>query len=80
VTLIEKGGSFEMSVADNGVGITKEQMENPKSFGLMGIQERAYFCGGRATVTGEKGKGTTVKITIPIDQTRSIDDTSTYRG
>ncbi len=80
IVLIEHGGSFEMTVADNGVGITKEQMENPRSFGLMGIQERASFSGGTARITGEKGKGTTVMITIPIDQTRSIDDTSAYRG
>lgn len=80
VALVEQGGNFEMTVADNGVGITKEQMENPRSFGLMGIQERACFSGGTARISGVKGKGTTVKVTIPIDQTRSIDDTSAYRG
>jgi PAS domain S-box-containing protein len=80
ISLMERGGVFEMTVSDNGVGITKEQMENPKSYGLMGIQERAYFSGGKAKIFGQKGKGTTVKVTIPIDQMRSIDDTSAYRG
>ncbi|HNY65847.1 MAG TPA: PAS domain S-box protein [Deltaproteobacteria bacterium] len=80
ISLAERAGVFEMTVSDNGVGITREQMENPKSFGLMGIQERAYFSGGRARIFGQKGKGTTVKVTIPLDQMRSIDDTSAYRG
>jgi PAS domain S-box-containing protein len=80
VSLVEKGATFEMTVSDNGIGITKEQMGNPKSFGLMGIQERAYFSGGNARIFGQKGKGTTVKLTIPLDQMRSLDDTSAYSG
>jgi signal transduction histidine kinase len=70
ISLKEQGGMFEMTVVDNGVGISKDQMADPKSFGLMGIQERAYFSGGTARIFGEKGKGTTVEVTIPIDQMR----------
>jgi PAS domain S-box-containing protein len=75
-SLIAIDGLFEMTVKDNGVGITKEQLENAKSYGLMGIKERAYFCGGKAGISGKKGKGTTVVISIPFDDARVHDDTS----
>jgi signal transduction histidine kinase len=75
-SLTVKDGILEMTVRDNGIGITNEQIENPKSYGLMGIRERAYFCGGEAGIFGQKGKGTTVVITIPFDETRIQDDTS----
>ena len=65
-----------MTVRDNGIGITEEQIQSAKSYGLMGIKERAYFCGGRADISGKKGEGTTVVISIPFDDVRVHDDTS----
>lgn len=76
VSLIEKDGILELSVCDNGVGISREQIDDPKSFGLMGIKERAYFSGGQASISGEKGTGTTVTVSIPLDQARVLNDTS----
>ncbi len=75
-SLIARDGILEMTVMDNGIGITKEQLENAKSYGLMGIKERAYFCGGKAGISGKKGEGTTVVISIPFDDARVDDDTS----
>jgi len=75
-SLITKGSIFEMTVGDNGIGITEEQIQSAKSYGLMGIKERAYFCGGKAGISGKKGKGTTVVISIPVDDVRIHDDTS----
>ncbi len=60
-------GSLKMIVKDNGKGITKKQIEDSKSFGLMGIRERAYFCGGDVRFFGVKGKGTTVDVSIPFE-------------
>jgi PAS domain S-box-containing protein len=76
VTVAVSGGILEMAVKDNGVGIGEEQARNPKSYGLMGIRERAYFCGGAAAITGEKGRGTAVIVSIPLDNARAHDDTS----
>ncbi|HOO38471.1 MAG TPA: PAS domain S-box protein [Deltaproteobacteria bacterium] len=66
-SLKEQDGRLELIVKDNGKGITKKQIYDSKSFGLMGIKERAYFCGGEVTFSGEKGKGTTVVVSIPIE-------------
>jgi signal transduction histidine kinase len=62
-----KGGRLEMIVKDDGKGITKKQIEDSNSFGLMGIKERVYFCGGEVKFFGGKKGGTNVVVTIPID-------------
>ncbi len=55
-------------VKDNGRGITDEQREKPHSFGLLGIRERVAYWGGEVRITGEPGKGTTVHVSIPLQQ------------
>ncbi|MDD1751062.1 MAG: GAF domain-containing sensor histidine kinase [Methanothrix sp.] len=59
---------IKLTVKDNGKGITKDQMAKPRSFGLLGIQERARSFGGDVGIKGIKGKGTTLTISIPIAQ------------
>jgi PAS domain S-box-containing protein len=65
VSLKEKDSSLELRVRDSGKGITKEQISDPKSFGLMGIRERAKSWGGEVKISGRPGKGTTVVVRIP---------------
>ena len=55
-------------VKDNGRGITPEQRQKPDSFGLLGIRERVASWGGDVTIAGEEGKGTTIRISIPLQQ------------
>jgi len=55
-----------LSIRDNGVGITEEQISDPTSLGLLGIRERLIPFNGLFNITGEKNKGTTVTVTIPI--------------
>ena len=52
---------------DSGKGITEEQMAKPDSFGLLGIRERVSYWGGEVSITGKKGKGTTVLVRIPYE-------------
>jgi signal transduction histidine kinase len=56
-----------LTIEDNGIGITPENIENAKSLGLVGIKERAYSVKGRLQITGEKNKGTKLSITIPLE-------------
>ena len=37
-------------------------------FGLEGIQERAVLFGGQATVQSKSGWGTTVSVTLPMEE------------
>jgi PAS domain S-box-containing protein len=65
VSLKQKDGQIELTVQDNGRGITEEELTHPKSFGLIGIRERAIIFGGDSNVKGFPGKGTTVTVKIP---------------
>lgn len=66
VNLTKKGDGLYLDVSDNGKGITKEQIDNPKSFGIIGIRERVNFWGGAISITGKPGKGTDIKVRIPL--------------
>lgn len=66
VNLTKKGDGLYLDVSDNGKGITKEQIDNPKSFGIIGIRERVNFWGGTISITGKPGKGTDIKVRIPL--------------
>ncbi|HPN10032.1 MAG TPA: PAS domain S-box protein [Syntrophales bacterium] len=59
---------IQLTVKDNGRGITREQMNKPNSFGLLGIRERAEYWRGEVTIKGKPGRGTTVSVTIPLEQ------------
>lgn len=71
-SLKEKAGTLELKVRDNGRGITKEQISDPKSFGIMGMRERVYAWEGQVTVKGAPGQGTTVAVRIPIAKEAEI--------
>jgi PAS domain S-box-containing protein len=57
---------LNLIIKDNGIGITVEQANNSKSFGLFGMRERVRNMGGGINFVGEINKGTTVNILLPI--------------
>jgi PAS domain S-box-containing protein len=67
VRLGKGDGAFLMEVEDNGGGITKSETHDSKSLGLIGMRERALAFGGEVTYSGQRGKGTTVKVLIPME-------------
>lgn len=69
ISLTERDGQVVLVTSDDGKGITKKQISNPRSFGLMGIRERAHVFGGDMEIVGARGKGTTVTVSIPIERT-----------
>lgn len=70
----------ELRVEDNGRGITDEELANPKSFGLLGIRERALSLGGSVEILGREGKGTSVRVKIPKDAQEDADDQNSRGG
>lgn len=55
-----------LEAKDNGKGITTEERSGTGSLGLLGMQERAAVLGGRVEIQGQKGKGTSITVTIPM--------------
>ncbi|MGC2061409.1 MAG: PAS domain S-box protein [Thermodesulfovibrionales bacterium] len=65
VLLAVGDGSVVLEIKDNGRGISREKLAGNKSFGIMGIHERAYDLGGTVTIKGTR-KGTTVSVEVPL--------------
>ena len=61
-----RGRTMTLTVRDNGRGITKAELASVESIGLLGMNERARLLGGRVTIAGAPGRGTTVTVTVPI--------------
>lgn len=74
ISLTQEDETLILEIADNGIGVTLEQIENPKSFGLIGIRERLYPYIGRLNISGEEGIGTTLSIKIENFKKEIIDD------
>jgi PAS domain S-box-containing protein len=66
VNLKCQGGKIIMRIRDNGEGITPEQISSSRSFGIIGMRERARALQGEVNIRGIPGKGTTVTVTIPL--------------
>ncbi len=72
ITISQKrrDNAIELSVQDDGLGFdlksSFDQSVKGKSFGLLGMHERAVLAGGRLSITAEKGKGTTVSARFPL--------------
>ena len=54
-------------VSDNGKGIPRDKLNDPKSLGLFGMKERVYPWKGRVDIKVVEGEGTSVKIFIPFN-------------
>jgi signal transduction histidine kinase len=66
VHLEKRDRDLLFQVADNGRGITENQINAPDAFGLLGIRERLYPFGGRVAFDGRPGQGTRVTIHLPM--------------
>ncbi len=57
-----------LEVRDNGRGIKEDEVNRRLSLGILGMEERAARLGGYIRFTGIPGHGTTVRVTIPLQQ------------
>ncbi|MBW2057104.1 MAG: HAMP domain-containing protein [Deltaproteobacteria bacterium] len=76
VTLRQEDNRLILDVKDNGKGITEEEVTAPGSFGFIGMRERVHPWGGKVKITGARGEGTRVTVTMPFDEETDHHDTS----
>jgi signal transduction histidine kinase len=67
VHLANEGAGALLEVSDDGVGISEPEAMNPRALGLLGMRERAQSVGGRLTIEGRTGRGTTIAAWVPLE-------------
>lgn len=67
IQLVKIKKIFILKVKDNGIGISREKVNNPNSLGLIGIKERVRSLKGKFRIQGIQNKGTTLSIQLPLD-------------
>jgi PAS domain S-box-containing protein len=66
VTLREERHKIVLRIEDNGKGIDDGHISDLKSFGILGMKERAKHWGGQVEIKGTPGKGTSVLVRVPL--------------
>jgi len=65
IHITRQRGVTLMEVRDNGRGISEEQINNPRTMGLLGMRERALALGGEVRVTAAPRRGTRLLVILP---------------
>jgi signal transduction histidine kinase len=72
VTLCQEEEYILLVVEDDGIGFCESGLSNSlDSLGLLGMKERAQFCGGDVHISSSPGKGTKVSVRVPVDTPRA---------
>ena len=66
IRMVRDDDSIKLEISDNGKGITDEELLKVQSFGLIGMRERVFTFNGGIDISGGEGKGTTVRVNIPV--------------
>jgi signal transduction histidine kinase len=72
VALSQEDENIVLIVEDDGIGFSESNLSNSLgSLGLLGMKERAQFCGGDVQISSSPGNGTTVTVRVPVDIPRA---------
>jgi PAS domain S-box-containing protein len=65
IALVQDGQRLRLEVQDWGIGFDPHAVGENR-FGLEGIKERARLLGGELTIDSQPGKGTLIRVAVPI--------------
>jgi NarL family two-component system sensor histidine kinase YdfH len=66
-------GQIEIEIEDDGIGFEPdEKVARSGNYGLLGIRERALLAGGRLKLDSEIGKGTRLRVSLPVNPLKEI--------
>jgi signal transduction histidine kinase len=81
VSLSRSACRLIVEVRDNGRGFDPWGATNKKSFGLIGMRERAAVLGGNIDIASGAGqRGTVVSVCLPINETAGLYDSAIQTG
>ena len=67
--LRERADEILLEIRDDGRGISRAEIDDRRSLGLISIRERAHLIGGTVLIEGVAGRGTIVSLRIPLRRT-----------
>ena len=65
VVLTQQPDGYSLTVRDDGKGFDPAAERNPKSLGLIGLQERVQMLGGRVSIRSGDNAGVFIAVTFP---------------
>jgi signal transduction histidine kinase len=72
IDLCQGDENILLVVEDDGIGFHQSESSDVLgSLGLLGMKERAQFCGGDVHISSSPGRGTTVTVRVPVDIPRA---------
>lgn len=60
--------TIDISIEDNGIGFEEMNSQRLKTFGILGMKERALYINGTLTITSKPGSGTLIKVSLPLTE------------
>ena len=66
VQLRMSGQRIVVTIRDEGLGFDVRELGNKEGLGIRSMEERAYLLGGRLKVYSERGKGTEIEASVPL--------------
>jgi signal transduction histidine kinase len=73
VRLAQADQDINLTVRDNGRGISERDVAHPRSIGLIGMRERVAQIGGEVFFFGLPGRGTTVTMRAPLPRGAALE-------
>ncbi len=67
IALKKMKDQVKLTVLDDGLGITPDRINDPRSLGLIGLRERVYARGGTIQIRGIPHRGTKIAVEIPLN-------------
>lgn len=72
VSLVEGKRQITLSITDNGQGFAPAEGTHQGKFGLISMRERAQAVGGSLAIESDTTRGTTLRITLPLERDKEI--------
>ena len=66
VDIVEREGWLHLSVEDDGCGALPQVFESPQAYGILGMRERARHFGGVIDIDSQPGRGTRMRLSMPL--------------
>jgi len=65
IRMLAEAGGVRLEVRDDGCGFDPQRAGRERSFGLLGMRERAMMLGGELAIQSAPGRGTCVRLLVP---------------